>query len=277
MIERIFIPTVNRPDTQITYENLPSSLRSRVTMVVQAWERPLYNYSCDYLVLPDTPEYHYTDYYCLSKTRKLIYEAGKNMKYCMLDDDITFGRRNTKYFGMIDNMPMSKRKATNEDVLEMFSLYDKWLDDPDVTVCGCSFNENPPANKIYTNNSSLSSALWINGKDFAHILPDLELTKVRVMEDTCFLMSLLTRGFGNRVSQEFLVYNNSVLQKNLKSELWDNQSFEQTHNDHKIVEAMFPGVVTILYDETGKRIPGGFRNYGKVRIQYSKAYKQSKK
>jgi hypothetical protein len=195
----------------------------------------------------------------------------------MLDDDITFGRRNTKYFGMIDNMPKSKRKSTESDVLEMFDLYSRWLDEPEVTICGCSHNENPPSNKSYTNNSSLGSALWINGKNFAHILSDLELTKVRVMEDTCFILSLLTRGYGNRVSQEFVFYNTSVLKKNMSSTVWDQQTFEQTHNDHKIVEGMFPGLFTILYDTDGNRTKGGFRDYGKVKVQWNKAYKESKK
>ena len=47
MIERIFIPTVHRADNQITYNNLPDKYKKIVTMVVQAWERPLYNYDCD--------------------------------------------------------------------------------------------------------------------------------------------------------------------------------------------------------------------------------------
>lgn len=276
MIERIYIPTVNRPQNQITYDNLPIELKSKVTMVVQAWERSQYNYPCDYLVLPDTEEYHYSHYYCLSKTRRYIYEHAKDTRYCMFDDDVTFGRRNTRYFGLQDNMPKSKRPATQDDIREMFALFDNWLDLPEVTVCGCSFNENPPGNKIYASNGSLSSALWINGPDFAGRLSEFELTKVRVMEDTCFLLSLLTRGYGNRVSQEFLFYNNSVLKRQMPSTVWDTQTFDQTHTDHKIVADMFPGLVTILYDEHGARIPGGFRNYGKVRIQYSQAYKQSK-
>ena len=273
MIEKIFIPTVNRFDNQITYQNLPSELKKYVTMVVQAWERPKYEYECDYLVLPDNPEYHFSDYYCLPKTRKFIYETGRDMKYCVLDDDLYFGRRNSKYFGMPSNMESSKRKATDADVLEMFELYDKWLDEPDVTVCGCSHNENPPGDTLYRNNTSLGSALWINGKDFADVLPELELTKVKVMEDTCFLLSLLTRGFGNRVSQEFTFYNNSVLKKSMGSTVWDEQTFEQTHKDHKIVEDMFPGIFTILYEDNGDRIKGGFRDYGKVKVLWNKAYK----
>ena len=95
------------------------------------------------------------------------------------------------------------------------------------------------------------------------------------MEDTYFLLSLLTRGYGNRVCQEFTFYNNSILKKNMSSTIWDNQSFEQTHRDHKILQDTFPEVFTILYDENGDRIQGGYRNYGKVKIQWSKAYKLS--
>lgn len=270
MIERIFIPTVNRSDNQITYNNLPDVLKERVTMVVQAWERDKYQYPCDYLVLPE--EVNLDDYYCISKTRKIIYEAGQNMKYAVLDDDLTFGRRNAKYWTGESNMEMSKRKATEEDILEMFDLYSKWLDEPSVTVCGCGHSENPPQDKPYSNNSSLGSALWINGNDFKDILPELELTRVKVMEDTVFLLSLLSRGYGNRVSQEFIFFNNSVHKKSMKSTIWDEQTFENTHRDHKIAESMFPGIFTILYDDNGERVKGGFRDYGKVRVEWSKAF-----
>ena len=276
MIEKIFIPTVNRVDNQIAYNHLPEELKKRVVMVVQAWERSKYDYDCEYLVLPDTSEYHYTDYYCLPKTRRFIYEAGKNIKYCVMDDDIQFGRRNAKYFGDSSNMEKSKRVSNEQDVLEMFELYDKWLDEEEVTVCGCAHIEHPPSNKRYTNNTSLGSVLWINGNDFKDVLSDLDLTSVRVMEDTCFLLSLLTRGYGNRRSEEFIFYNNSILKKQMKSTVWDTQTFEQTHNDHKYLEKLFPEVYTILYDEEGKRLNGGYRDYGKVKVQWSKAYKRAK-
>lgn len=275
MIEKIFIPTVNRVDSQIAYNNLPEELKSRVVMVVQAWEREKYNYSCEYMVLPDTEEYHYSDYYCLPKTRRKIYEAGQNMKYCVMDDDITFGRRNAKYFGESSNMLKSKRKSTEEDVLEMFSLFDSWLDE--VTVCGCGHSENPPSNKKYRSNSSLGSVLWINGTHFRDVLPQLDLTSVRVMEDTCFLLTLLSRGYANRVSEEFVFHNESVKKRSMKSTVWDNQTFEQTHKDHKYIQSLFPEVFTILYDKDGNREVGGYRDYGKVKVQWSKAYKQSKK
>ncbi len=271
MIERIFIPTVNRADNQITYDNLPDALKQRVTMVVQAWERDKYQYPCDYLVLPE--EINLDDYYCLPKTRKIIYEAGQNMKYAVLDDDLTFGRRNAKYWTDESNMEMSKRKATEADMLEMFDLYSKWLDEPTVTVCGCGHAENPPQGNEYSNNASLSSAFWINGNDFKDLLPELELTRTKVAEDTVFLLSLLSRGYGNRVSQEFIFFNNSVHTKNMKSTIWDEQTFEATHRDHKIVESMFPGIFTVLYNHhSGERVKGGFRDYGKTRTDWSKAF-----
>jgi CDGSH-type Zn-finger protein len=241
-------------------------------MVVQSWEKDKYNYDCDYLVLPE--EVNLNDYYCISKTRKIIYEAGQDIKYAVLDDDVEFGRRNAKYWTRISNMEMSKRKATQDDVLQMFDLYDNWLDDKEVTVCGCGLSENPPQDKPYSENSSLSSAFWINGKHFKDVLPELELTKIKVAEDVLFLLSLLNRGYGNRVSQEFIVFNNSAHKKDMKSAIWDEQTYENTLRDHKILESMFPGIFTILYDEDGKRTSGGFRDFGKSKILWSKAFKK---
>jgi hypothetical protein len=275
MIQKIFIPTLHRVDNQITYNNLPDDLKDRVVMVVQAWERPLYKYDCEYLVLPDTDEYHFSNYYCLPKTRKMIYQAGRNMKYAVIDDDIVFFRRNARYFGQESNMETSKRKATPDDVLEMFDLFDGWLDKPDVTVCGCSHMENPPMETYFSKNSSLSSALWINGPDFTDILDELDLTSIKVAEDACFLLSLLTRGYGNRVSGEFIFQNNSVYKKDLKSAVWDQQTYEQTQKDHQYLEKMFPGIYNIVYDEDGNRAAGGYRNAGKSKILWSKAYKKS--
>ena len=287
MIDRIFIPTVHRADNQITYNNLPDNYKKKVTMVVQAWERPQYNYDCDYLVLPDTKEYHFSDYFCLPKTRRFIYEAGKNMKYCIFDDDIQFGRRNRKYFGAPANMETSKRFCTDDDIDEMFNQFDKWLDLPNVTVCGCSQVENPPSGGLeqisfdevasFRSNGSMTSAYWINGNDFKDILNDLDLTSVRVGEDVCFLLSLLTRGYGNRVSNEFVTFNHSNNNKKMKSTIWDQQTYEQTLKDHKYLEKLFPGIYTILYDKEGNRMKGGYRDFGKSKISWSKAYKTNAK
>ena len=259
MIERIFIPTVHRVDNQITYTNLPDKWKSKVTMVVQAWEREQYTYDCDYLVLPDTQDYHYSDYFCLPRTRRFIYEAGKNMKYCVYDDS---------------NMDTSKRFCTTEDFEEMFSLFDEWLDD--YPVCGCAQIENPPSGVKVRYNTSISSAFFINGTLFKDILPELDLTSVRVGEDACFLLSLLSRGYKNCVSDEFVRMNVSNSKK-MPSTVWDQQTYDQTLADHKYLEQMFPGIYSIVYDENGERAKGGYKDFGKSKIEWSKAYKQSQK
>lgn len=277
MFDAIYIPTVNRVDSQITYENLPEELQKKVVFVVQAWEREKYKYAnCDYLVLPDSDEYHYSHYYCFSKTKKFIYEIAKYKKYALIDDDIVFYRRNTKYFGKEDNMQKSKRKATDSDILEMFSLFSSWLDLEHVSVCGCSFAENPPSHTLVRNNTSISSAFWINGKDFASKLSEFDLDSVRVAQDVCFLLSLLTNGYGNRVSQEFVFLNVSNAKRSMKSTQWDSQTYEKTLADHKKIANMFPGLFNILYNTDGTRVVGGYRNMGKVSIKWNEAYKSSK-
>jgi hypothetical protein len=37
-MNKIFIPTVNRVNQQITYDGLPDELKSKLTFVVQAWD-----------------------------------------------------------------------------------------------------------------------------------------------------------------------------------------------------------------------------------------------
>jgi len=276
-IDKIFIPTVHRTDSQITYQNLPDELRKKVVFVIQHWEKDFYDYDCDYLILPDTEEYHYSHYYCFSKTKKFIYEYAKNMKYALIDDDIIFHRRNTKYFSPVSNMEKSKRKCNSDDILEMFELYSNWLDENDVTVCGCSHVENPPSKKMFLQNTSVSSAFWINGKDFKDSLASFDLTSVRVAQDVCFLLHLLTNGYGNRVSNEFVFQNVSNSRKTMTSTQWDSQTEERTLTDHKIIENMFPDFFKIVYDENGSRVSGGYRKMGKLRISWGKAYKERRK
>ena len=51
--------------------------------------------------------------------------------------------------------------------------------------------------------------------------------------------------------------------------------FDEVHENHKLIQSMYPDYFKILYDSEGKRIPGGFRDMGKLSIQWSKAYKDS--
>lgn len=271
-MDRIFIPTVNRVDQQITFEGLPKSLQSKVTMVVQHWERPQYKYDCDYLVLPKNLDM--SDYLCLPKSRKVIYEEGRNIKYCVIDDDITFNRRNQRRFGLPSDMEKSGRPSSEKDIEEMFDLFTNWLDEPTVSFCGPSQSQNIPSTNLYVNNQSISSCVCFNGSDFSDVLDDLPTLEVRYGEDTLFFLSLLSKGFGNRVSHLFS-FNNVSLKGKLNETVWSETEYNDVWRDHKRIEELFPQFFKVRLDEKGNRIEGGFRNYGKVRTYWGKCYKSS--
>lgn len=173
-------------------------------------------------------------------------------------------------------MERSARAATQDDILEMFELFSNWLDEPTVTMCGPSQIQNIPANTSFRNNTAVFSAVFINGSHFSEILEELPLTEVRYSEDVLFNLSLLTRGYGNRSSQEFCFFNNSLTGK-LPEGVWADTEFLDVWKDHQRIAEFFPDFFKIELNEKGERVEGGFRNFGKVRTYWSKAYKSSQR
>ena len=264
MIEKIYIPTIARSDSQITYNNLPPELQKRVIMVVQHHEREQYNYPVEYLEVGDNIG--------IAKTREIIFNhamlSGRDCNYAVIDDDITFSRRNSKYWSKTDNMEKSKRYCTENDVLEMFEQFDSWLESG-YTLVGCGHPEHPPSDTQYTDHKTQGSCGWYNGKLLHKALPEIDLCHVEIAEDMYLLLELFTKGHRNRVSNEFVFHNNSVYKKSLKSEIWDNQDKMHSLEQWKKIEAKFPEFVTVLGTD------GGFRAHVKVRVKWRKAYRSS--
>tara|TARA_B110000977_G_scaffold21090_1_gene25190 strand:+ start:1329 stop:2171 length:843 start_codon:yes stop_codon:yes gene_type:complete len=272
MIDKIYIPTACRVDKQITYNNLPKELQEKVVFVVQDWEKDQYKFDAEYLILP--PDITIGSKNALSRTRKIIYQEGSNQRYAMLDDDLHFKRRNTKYWTGVSNMERSSMTCTDDDVLEMFELFNNWLDDG-TTFCGCAQQNNPPMTNAYENNRSLSSCYWINGYDWSDCIDELRLDETKVAEDVLLIIGLLSRGYSNKVSNEFIFANQSTSSKKEISVLWDETDAEEVHENHKLVAKMYPKYFKILYDDNGERIKGGFRDYGKTSVKWTQAYKDS--
>ena len=279
MINKIYIPTVNRVNQQITYDNLPKSLQKRVVMVVQSWERDQYDYDCEYLVLPE--EFNLSDYHCLAKTRKFIYETAGTDKYCILDDDIKFIMRNKKYWSDEGDQwrmnpktgePVTKEACKDEDILDMFNLYDKWLDE--VSFCGGVMAGSPPPNVEFKEDRPIFSQLFVNGADLHHRLNEFDLTSVRYDEDCYFLLQLLSKGFKIRESSRYNVFNLSCNGK-VKDTLWANTTKEEVRRCYSIIEKKFPAFYQ-LKDKHGKIITtNAFRGFVGKSVQWKKAYKSS--
>lgn len=213
MIERIYIPTVRRTSTQITYDNLPDELKKKVIMVVEKSERDLYNYDCEYIVLPDEIVGSYTQ---LSETRLFIHKHAGSIKYVVADDDIIIRRRNAKYWTGVSNMDTSSRRATPEEIIEMFGLFDEWLDEDDIGVVGPIAKTFAPTTTVYENTVGVFSFVCYDGSKLAKEIDDMDITCIRVAEDVLFIYECLSRGINTRASTEWLYENRSMNDKKLK-------------------------------------------------------------
>ena len=212
MIERIYIPTVRRCDNQITFENLPKELQERVVMVIEAGERHLYSYPCEYLEIPESIVGTWTQ---LAQTRLFIHKHAGAIKYCVADDDVLIKRRNSKYWNGTSNMEMSKRYATQEEILLMYETVDKWLDEASIGVIGLSDPGTPPSSNEYEDTKDVYSFIFYDGRMLSKIIDDIDICSLRIAEDVLFLYEILSRGINTRNSTEWMYDNRSMSDKNL--------------------------------------------------------------
>ncbi len=275
MIERIYIPTVRRTDNQITFNNLPEELKKRVIMVVEPGERHLYNYECEYLLVPEKLVGTWTQ---LAETRLMIHKHAGAIKYAVLDDDVIIKRRNAKYWTGKSNMEKSKRFATSEEISDMFEIVSKWLDEESIGVVGISDAGTPPADTVYTDTMPVYTYLFYDGKMLSKVIDEMDITTLRIAEDLLFLFEALSRGINTRKSNEFMYDNRSMVDKNLAEsrEVWtgmfknkedrpDNYYQSDEHyKSLKYIQKKYPHIIKIFKDENGKK---------KNRIAWKKIYK----
>jgi hypothetical protein len=275
MIERIYIPTVRRTDNQITFNNLPEELKKRVIMVVEPGERQLYNYECEYLLVPEKLVGTWTQ---LAETRLMIHKHAGAIKYAVLDDDVIIKRRNAKYWTGKSNMEKSKRFATSEEISDMFEIVSKWLDEESIGVVGISDAGTPPADTVYTDTMPVYTYLFYDGKMLSKVIDEMDITTLRIAEDLLFLFEALSRGINTRKSNEFMYDNRSMVDKNLAEsrEVWtgmfenkedrpDNYYQSDEHyKSLKYIQKKYPHIIKIFKDENGKK---------KNRIAWKKIYK----
>ncbi len=261
MIERIYIPTAKRENNQITYNNLPDELKKRVIMVLRPDDRPLYNYDCEYLVVPEKIVGTYTE---LAQTREFIHKHAGTIKYAMVDDDIIIKRRNAKYWTGKSNMEKSRRTATIEEISEMYEIVDKWLDESDIGIVGLSWPDEPPGDKLYRDTTNVNTYVFYDGRMISEVIDEMDISSVRVSEDMLFLYEALSRGINSRKSEEWMFDNRSQVDKDLQDSriVWKGmfegkdtpEDYFQTDEHYdcmKYIQKKFPHGVKI-FEKDGK-------------------------
>lgn len=274
MIERIYIPTVRRTDNQITFNNLPEELKKRVIMVVEPGERHLYNYECEYLLVPEKLVGTWTQ---LAETRLMIHKHAGATKYAVLDDDVIIKRRNAKYWTGESNMEKSKRSATGEEISDMYEIVSKWMDEESIGVVGLSDGGTPPAATEYEDTKPVYTYLFYDGRMISKVIDEMDIATLRIAEDVLFLFEALSRGINTRKSNEFMYDNRSMVDKNLAEsrEVWTGMfknkedrpdNYYQSDEHYKsmdYIQKKYPHIIQIFKDENGKK---------KNRIAWKKLY-----
>ncbi len=274
MIERIYIPTVRRADNQITFNNLPEELKKRVIMVVEPGERHLYNYECEYLLVPEKLVGTWTQ---LAETRLMIHKHAGAIKYAVLDDDVIIKRRNAKYWTGESNMEKSKRSATSDEISDMYENVSKWMDEESIGVVGLSDGGYPPAASEYEDTKPVYTYLFYDGRMISKVIDEMDITSLRIAEDVLFLFEALSRGINTRKSNEFMYDNRSMVDKDLAEsrEVWTGMyknkedrpdNYYQSDEHYKsmdYIQKKYPHIIQIFKDDNGKK---------KNRIAWKKLY-----
>ena len=193
-MDRIYIPTFRRVDEQKTFERLPDKYKEKVIMVVQKDERPQYKYDVEYLEVGNLIG--------IAATRNEIYNHAGDTKFMMVDDDIVFHRRNKKYYGEEPNMEGSKRDCTEQDMDELFEMFNTWMEDGIIHM-GCRPSWLPPAPVKTQDFCEIAGVHVINGKVFSKWKDEVDWNFVKVAEDSMLNLECLMRGYVNRRTDEF--------------------------------------------------------------------------
>lgn len=275
---KLFIPTVLRANNQITLSQIPEEMRKDVYLLVQAWEADQYKHHKVKLhVLPDSPEFHYSNRLCLPNTRNYLYRLHPNEKIGMLDDDVVFIRRNKKYFTDENgnkfeaDMETSNRVCTPDDMREMFGLIESLLDKN--TLVGCDYAVFPPGGGILGENAPVFTASFLNTAKLQYIVNHPKariLEEITVGEDMTLNALIFLLGHTTCKLKDFCFRNESVRIKDMQSAVWDRIDEEKYDRTIALWESVFPGCVRYDPDKLG------YKNRPELKIDFRKVKKLTK-
>ena len=244
MIDRIYIPTLGRPNTQITYDGLPDFVKDITYLVVQPHEKDLHG-DKKVIVLPKSIK-------GIHKTREWIYNKAKNTIWGMYDDDLVFLNRNGS-----DRVVM-----TNEDWKYMLDKTYHFLTNG-TAFAGHRLSFLHPSDNEYIDIGAIHCAYYFNG----HIVPELTWP-ISLAEDLHMVLSLLEQGYNNKVWHKYAVNNKEYSEGGCNTE--GLRDIYKINEAHKQLIKLHPGIVKedgIKKNKMGEMI--------RLRIAWKKAYKNT--
>jgi len=255
-IETLYIPTIGRENSQITYSNIPDSWKSKVVFVIQEKDAS-YDFFKDKNVVTTANSIG------IAKTRHEIAKLGKGKKYAILDDDIEFLIRP-------DPTTNSKRKVTDKEFDEAMTLMSTWLDLPSVVSTGLAATWSPyPSEWVETECFRPCCNVFYNGNTLP--VDKINWDYLEVSEDFWVMMQILDLSLKNKISFKFFI-NSGASQK---SGGCSGYRTLDLHNDcFKKLKEKYPKYVS-LKEKIVKS--GGFSNVPQIKgvIQWKKLYKDS--
>lgn len=250
---RIFVPTYGRSESQVTFYNLPPSIRETTRLVIQAREREKYNGipSFNKLVLPENIR-------GIGPTRQFLIDNYNTV--LMLDDDLDFATRR-------EDIPERFRASTHEDIHNMINTLFEMLAEG-YHLVGVSGREG--ANRDTRQFKDVSRQLRIHAVDAAFFRhKGIRFDRIPYMEDFDATLQLLELGYPNRVLNGWV--HNQHAGSNASGGCSEERTLE-AHNEAALkLKRLHPRFVSLVDKESGNW--GGARV--DVHIQWKKAYESA--
>ncbi len=181
----IYIPSLSRADRQFTVGNLPKSWRRRTHIVVTENEYDEYQELHGDMVIS-------TPVTGIAETRQWILENAESRYVLFLDDDMSFSYR---YSGT------KMKKSSPKEVKKMLSLLEEWLSEGFVHVGISARGGNNRVEAEYTEITRMNNSYAYNVEKY--LKTGIRFDRLKVMEDFDVTLSLLEKGFPNRVTYQY--------------------------------------------------------------------------
>lgn len=257
----IYIPTLGRYDCLKTINFIPEKYFHKTFLVVIEKEYSKYKklYK-NILVLPKTIK-------GISPTRQWIMNQSGDKHIAFFDDDLIFQKRK------------EKNKLTScKNIGGLLSLWKQWLSEGIALVGVSSRNGNNRIIEEYTENNRVMCGYALN-KDI-YFKENLNFTDMEVMEDFHLTLSLLKKGYKNRISY---LYAHSQPSSNSHGGCSTFRNFELQKQAAYKLSMLHPGLVKIVTKTTKNSWEGMNKKEGlnknirvDVIISWKKAYKPKK-